>query len=511
MDRTTGVRRTADMSQTGAARGEETMAQGRALEGMEAGPQTRADALARIGALVGAPYALIDPALMAPFLADERGLYTGRAAMVVRPATTDEVAAVVRICADAGIAIVPQGGNTSLVGGSVPHEHGQEIVLSLSRLNRIRSIDTANDSLVAEAGVTLAEVQAAAAEADRLFPLSMASEGSCQVGGVLSTNAGGTAVLRYGNARDLALGIEVVLADGRVLDLLSGLRKDNTGYDTKQLFIGAEGTLGIITAAVLKLYPRPREVETAFVALSRLDAVTGLLPRLRQASGDAVSAFELIPRIALDLVLRHVPGTSDPLAGPHPWYVLVELSTSRAGTALREALEQALGLAVEDGLVADATLASSGAQRAALWRLREAIPAAQKREGGSIKHDIAVPVARVPEFIETASRAVTAEMAGIRVVAFGHAGDGNIHFNLTQPEGMDRDAYLARWFDFNRIVHDIVAGMGGTVSAEHGIGRLKRGEFARYADAAEIELMRRIKAALDPKGILNPGKLLPPE
>jgi D-lactate dehydrogenase (cytochrome) len=493
------------------AQGEERMARRSSAQGVAAGEEPRAEALARIAALVGAPHALTDPTLMAPFLADERGLYTGRAAMVVRPATTAEVAGVVRICAEAGIAIVPQGGNTSLVGGSVPHEHGREIVLSLSRLNRIRAVDAANDSLVAEAGVTLAEVQAAAAEADRLFPLSMASEGSCQVGGVLSTNAGGTAVLRYGNARELTLGIEVVLADGRVLDLLSGLRKDNTGYDTKQLFIGAEGTLGIITAAVLKLFPRPREVETALVALPRLGAVTELLARLRRASGDAVSAFELIPRIALDFVLRHVPGTSDPLAGAHPWYVLVELSSPRPGTGLREALEQALSGAVEDGLVADATLASSEAQRAGLWRLRDAIPEAQKREGGSIKHDVAVPVARVPEFIETASRAVTAEMAGIRVVAFGHAGDGNIHFNLSQPEGMDRDAYLARWFDFNRIVHDIVAGMGGSVSAEHGIGRLKRGEFARYADAAEIELMRRIKAAFDPKGILNPGKLLPPE
>ena len=487
------------------------MARGSSVQGVAGGVEPRAEALARIAALVGAPHALTDPALMAPFLADERGLYLGRAAMVVRPATTDEVAGVVRICAEAGIAIVPQGGNTSLVGGSVPHEHGREIVLSLSRLNRIRSVDAANDSLVAEAGVTLAEVQAAAAEADRLFPLSMASEGSCQVGGVLSTNAGGTAVLRYGNARELTLGIEVVLADGRVLDLLSALRKDNTGYDTKQLFIGAEGTLGIITAAVLRLFPRPREVETAFVALPRLGAVTGLLARLRQATGDAVSAFELIPRIALDFVLRHVPGTTAPLAGAHPWYVLVELSSPRPGTGLREALEQALSGAVEDGLAADAALASSEAQRAGLWRLREAIPEAQKREGGSIKHDVAVPVARVPEFIETAGRAVASEMAGIRVVAFGHAGDGNIHFNLSQPEGMDRDAYLARWFDFNRIVHDIVAGMGGSVSAEHGIGRLKRGEFARYADAGEIELMRRIKAALDPKGILNPGKLLPPE
>ncbi|MGB8276123.1 MAG: FAD-binding oxidoreductase [Alphaproteobacteria bacterium] len=467
------------------------------------------EALAAITRAVGERHVIADPAEMAPYLADERGLYKGRAALIVRPGTTAEVAEVVRICRGAGIAIVPQGGNTSLVGGSVPHEHGREIVLSLSRLNRIRQLDAANYTMTAEAGCVLAGVQAKAAEADRLFPLSMASEGSCQIGGVLSTNGGGTAVLRYGTARDLTLGLEVVLADGTVLDLLTGLRKDNTGYDTKQLFIGAEGTLGIITAAVLKLFPRPRAVETAFAALAELSAVTALLGRLRDATGDAISAFELVPRIGIDLALAHVPGTTDPLAGRDEWMVLVEATSSTPGAGLRHTLEEVLADVLADGLIVDATVAASEAQRAALWRLREAIPPAQKREGASIKHDVAVPVARVAEFIEKASRAVAAEMEGLRVVAFGHVGDGNIHFNLTQPKGADPEAFLARWFHFNRIVHDIVAGMGGSVSAEHGIGRLKREEFARYASAAEIELMRRIKAALDPAGILNPGKLLP--
>ena len=464
-------------------------------------------ALARIRDVVG-PKGVVGADDAASYLEDQRRLYRGRAALIVRPASVGEVAEVVRLCAAAQIPIVPQGGNTGLVGGSVPFEHGGEIVLSLSRLNHIREIDPLNDTMTVEAGCILANVQQAAAAADRLFPLTMASEGSCQIGGVLSTNAGGTAVLRYGNARDLVLGLEVVMADGRVLDLLTRLRKDNTGYDLKQLFLGAEGTLGIITAAVLKLFPRPRETATAIVALRDLAAAPELLARLRAASGETLTAYELLSGFALELVLRHVPGTANPLSRRFEQLVLVELSSADDSAGLAQRLERLLAEASEAGLISDAAVARSEAQRASLWRLREAIPEAQTREGGSIKHDVAVAVSAVPAFIGRATRAVEAELPGIRVVAFGHAGDGNIHFNLSQPEGMDEAAFLARWAHFNRIVHDVVAAMGGTISAEHGIGRLKRDELARTASPLEIETMRRLKAALDPLGILNPGKVL---
>lgn len=464
-------------------------------------------ALARIREAVG-PKGIVAAEDAAPYLDDQRGLFHGRAALIVRPATVAEVAEVVRLCAAARIPIVPQGGNTGLVGGSVPFEHGAEIVLSLSRLNRIRDIDPLNDTMTVEAGCILADVQKAAADSDRLFPLTMASEGSCQIGGVVSTNAGGTAVLRYGTARDLVLGLEVVMADGRVLDLLSRLRKDNTGYDLKQLFLGAEGTLGIITAAVLKLFPRPRETATAFVALRDLEAAPELLAHLRAASGEALTAFELVSGFGLELVLRHIPGTANPLSGRFEQVALVELASADTDAGLSERLERLLGQALGDGVISDAVVARSEAQRAALWRLREALPEAQTREGASIKHDVAVPVSAVPAFIARATRAVEAELPGIRVVAFGHAGDGNIHFNLTQPEGMDAGAFLARWGHFNRIVHDIVAAMGGAISAEHGIGRLKREELARTASPLEIETMRRLKATLDPLGILNPGKVV---
>jgi D-lactate dehydrogenase (cytochrome) len=336
----------------------------------------------------------------------------------------------------------------------------------------------------------------------------MASEGSCQVGGVLSTNGGGTAVLRYGTARDLVLGLEVVVADGRVLDDLRGLRKDNSGYDLKQLFIGAEGTLGIITAAVLRLFPRSREVVTALAAMRDLSAVVELLSRARSASGDDVTAFEVIPGIGVELVLRHIPGTTDPLQRRYEHYALIELSSARPDAALGAVLEKLLADAMEDGLVLDAAIAASEAQREGLWKLRESIPEAEKREGGSIKHDVAVPVFAVPEFIAAATDRVTRELPGVRVVAFGHVGDGNVHFNLTHPEGMDKEAFLARRAHVNRIVHDMVAERGGTISAEHGIGRLKRDELSRYKSAIELELMRRLKAALDPKGIMNPGKVI---
>jgi FAD/FMN-containing dehydrogenase len=472
------------------------------------GKPLSADVLRQIQDVVGDKGWVSDPAGMEPYLTDHRGLYRGRSPVVVRPATTEEVAEVVRLCGEAGVAIVPQGGNTGLVGASVPHEHGREILLSLGRLNRIREVDARNDTLTAEAGCILAEVQAAAAEADRLFPLSMASEGSCQIGGVLSTNAGGTAVLRYGTARELMLGLEVVLADGRVLDMLTGLRKDNSGYDLKQLFVGAEGTLGIITAAVWKLFPRPRQIETALAAVRDLEAMIELLVRARAASGDSVTAFEMIPRLGVDLVLRHIPGAADPLDQRYDHYVLIELSSAQAEAQLARRLEDLLAGAMKDGLVLDAAIAASEAQRQGLWRLREAIPEAQRCEGGSIKHDIAVPVSALPEFVARATGQVTREMPGLRVVAFGHAGDGNVHFNLTQPEGADRAAFLEKWEFFNRIVHDLAVELGGTISAEHGIGRLKRDELARYRSATELELMRRLKSALDPKGIMNPGKVI---
>ncbi len=471
-------------------------------------PPLPENALRRIRAAVGKRGWIADPGAMAPYLTEQRGLYRGSAALVVRPATTAEVASVVRICAEAGIAIVPQGGNTGLCGGAAPNEHGGEILLSLGRLNRIRAIDPANFTITAEAGCVLADVRKAAAVADRLFPLSLAAEGSAQIGGNLSTNAGGINVLRYGTARDLTLGIEAVLPDGSVLDGLRGLRKDTSGYDLKQLFIGSEGTLGVVTAAVLKLFPLPREVEAAFVALPSSAAAVELLALARAGSGDLLTAFELMSRRTLEFVLSHSPGAADPLARPAAWYALIEMSSGAIGGA-RQALEQVLGTAIEAGVAQDAVLAASEAQRAALWRLRESASEAQRAEGGSIKHDVSVPVSRIADFIAGASRAVEAVLPGIRVVAFGHVGDGNIHFNLSQPVGADRAAFLSRWSEFNRIVHDIAAAMGGSISAEHGIGQLKRGELARYRSPVEIELMRAVKQALDPKGIMNPGKVVP--
>ncbi|MGQ0663594.1 MAG: FAD-binding oxidoreductase [Pseudomonadota bacterium] len=466
------------------------------------------EALERIKAIVGPTGWTADPEAMAPYLVDERGLYRGRAALMVRPAGTAEVAGVVGVCAEAGIPIVPQGGNTSVVGGSVPFEHGGEIIVSLSRLNRLRAVDPLNYTLTAEAGCILSHVQNTAAAVDRLFPLSLGAEGTCQIGGNLSTNAGGHNVLRYGMARDLVLGLEVVLPDGRVWDGLRALRKDNTGYDLKQLFLGAEGTLGIITAAVLKLFPRPREVETALCAVRDPAAAIELLARARAASGDGVTAFELMPAAALDIVLRHIPGTADPLARRHGWYVLIELASGATGGGLRASLETALSEALAAGLVEDATIAASTQQAGALWRLRETLPEAQKHEGAGIKHDVSVPVSAVAEFIARATAACLRELPGIRPLPFGHVGDGNIHFNLMKPPGQADAEFRARWEHFNRIVHDVVAGLGGSISAEHGIGRLKREELVRYRPALDIDLMRTLKRTLDPKGIMNPGKVV---
>ena len=449
------------------------------------------------------------PADIAPFLREHRGLYQGETALFVQPASTEAVAKVVSICAQAKIAIVPQGGNTGLVGGQIPFPGDHAILLNLSRMNKVRALDPDNDTITVEAGCTLAALQQAAEAADRLFPLSLASEGSCQIGGNISTNAGGNAVLRYGNMRDLVLGIEAVLPDGRIWNGLRGLRKDNTGYDLKQLFIGGEGTLGIVTAAVCKLFPRPRTVATALVAVPDVAAAVSLFGRLKQTSGDRLTAFELIPRIGIDFVTRHIPGARDPLTKAVDWYVLAELS-SAGEEDLRHRLEAALAAALEEGLASDAAIAESGAQASALWALRENLSDVQKLEGGSIKHDISVPISAIPAFITEASKAVTAALPGIRPVPFGHIGDGNVHFNLSQPPAMDRDAFLDRWAEFNRIVHDIAAGLGGSISAEHGLGFMKRDEITRYKSAVEIDMMRAVKRALDPQNIMNPGKLVLP-
>ncbi|MDQ2694081.1 MAG: FAD-binding oxidoreductase, partial [Pseudomonadota bacterium] len=431
------------------------------------------------------------------------------AAAVVSPATTAEVARVLRLCNDHGVGVVPQGGNTGRCGGGVPDASGRQIVLSLARLDRIRAVDPLNYTVTAEAGCILAHVQAAAEQADRLFPLSLGAEGSCRIGGNLATNAGGLNVLRYGSARGLTLGLEVVLADGTVWDGLTALRKNNTGYDLKDLFIGSEGTLGVITAAVLTLFPRPREVRTAFVALDDPEAAIRLLALARAASGDRVSAFELLSRTGLEFALRHIAGCRDPFARPCPWYVLLVFSDFRPDGGMGEALEAMLADAWTAGLVQDAVIAASDAQAQSLWRLREGLVEGQRFEGGSIKHDVAVPVARVAEFIRVAGARAEQELPGVRVVAFGHVGDGNIHFNLSQPLAMDKNAFLALWGRFNELIHDIAVAMGGTFSAEHGIGRLKVGEMGRYKSPVELDLMRRIKAVLDPKGIMNPGKVLP--
>ncbi|MCZ6636969.1 MAG: FAD-binding oxidoreductase [Alphaproteobacteria bacterium] len=472
------------------------------------------DILARLGKAVGARGMITDAADMAPYVLDQRGLFEGNAAAVLRPASTEETAALVSICAETGTPIVPQGGNTGLVGGSVPDGEGNAIVLNLGRMNKIRELDPLNNTMTAEAGCILAELQTIAADARRLFPLSLGAEGSCMIGGNLSTNAGGVQVLKFGNARELVLGLEVVLPDGRVWDGLSALRKDNTGYDLKHLFIGAEGTLGVITAAVLKLFPRPAQVETALLAVPNLHHVSQLLADARTASGDCVTAFELMPRLGIELVIKHFEGTRAPMEMVSPWYVLMQWSAGESGqtndgdSALRRSLESFLQTRFESEIVTDAVLASSEAQAKELWHFREVLPEAQTREGGSIKHDVSVPVSKVADFIEEGTRLLETGMDGIRVCPFGHVGDGNIHFNVTQPVGWTKEDFHRHWGKMNRVIHDLVMEMDGSFSAEHGIGRLKRDELARYKAPLELELMGRIKATLDPKGIMNPGKVL---
>lgn len=444
---------------------------------------------------------------IAPHLVEWRGKYRGHTPLLLKPANTAEVSAILAICNETRTPVVPQGGNTGLVGGQIPL--GGEVLVSLTRMNAIRTVDREGMHLIAEAGAVLANVQAAADAADVYFPLSLAAEGSCTIGGNLSTNAGGVNVLRNGNTRDLVLGVEAVLADGRVLDLLRTLRKDNTGYDLKQLFIGAEGTLGIVTAAALKLFPKPRSRATAFAAVPDPQAAIALLRRLQDVTGGQISAFELIPRIGLEFVLAHIPGTSDPLAALAPWYVLTE-AASAGPTVLNDVLETGIATAMDAGLVRDAVLAASEAQRAGLWRLRESLSEAQKYEGGSIKHDISLPVKDVPTFLTQACAAVEKLVPGIRPVPFGHLGDGNIHFNLSVPKGADDDIFLARWNEVSRAVHGLVHDFGGSISAEHGLGIMKRDEILRYKSGTEMETMRAIKRMFDPNNILNPGKLLTP-
>ncbi len=463
--------------------------------------------LAALKSVVGDANVLTTAADTAPYLTDWRERYRGEARAVVRPGTTAEVAAVVRCCADRRIPIVPQGGNTGLCGGATPHSDGGEIVLTLSRLRRIRSVDSDNATILVEAGVPLQAVQEAAAEADMLFPLSLASEGSCTIGGNLSTNAGGTAVLRYGNARDLVLGLEVVLADGQIWNGLRGLRKDNTGYDLKQLFLGSEGTLGVITAAVLKLYPRPRTSSTAWVALADVGAAVVLLRRLRQAVGDRLTGFELVSGDCIALARAQFPTLADALPG-HRWYVLVQTDDAAANATLRDDVEKALADALGAEIALDAVIASSDAQAASLWALREHIPDAQKREGPNIKHDISVPIADIPAFLTRAQQALDAAFPGVRYVVFGHLGDGNLHYNLSAPRGADATHFLDRTAEANRIVYDLVDHFGGSFSAEHGIGQMKRDELARYKAPIELDLMRRIKRAIDPDDLLNPGKVV---
>jgi FAD/FMN-containing dehydrogenase len=464
-----------------------------------------AETLARLAAVVGDKYALAEPGEMIAYMREPREIWIGKSPLVLRPASTAEVSQILAIAFERETAIVPQSGNTGLVGGQIPFETGDEVLLSLDRMTRIRSVDPANNSITADAGATLKSVQEAATDAGRLFPLSLESEGSCRIGGNLSTNAGGLGVLAYGNSRDLCLGLEVVLSDGRIWNGLKSLRKDNTGYDLKDLFIGAEGTLGVITGAVLKLFPHPNERATAFVALPSVKAALDLLTLARQKSSNRVTAIELFRRNGLEFTIKHF-SVRDPFAGAAPWYVLLELSGSGD---LDNVLTVILGEAAEQGIVLDATIAQSETQRKDIWFIRQAIVEVQKREGGSIKHDVSVPISELPDFVDKALAAIENFMPGARPMPFGHIGDGNLHFNVSQPLGMDKRAFLDQWSAMNDVVFDVVLKHGGSISAEHGIGRLKRDLMRKIKSPVELQMMRDVKEAFDPKGILNPHKVLP--
>jgi FAD/FMN-containing dehydrogenase len=462
----------------------------------------------RLAAIIGARHVLTEPHDLAPYCVEPRELYRGRTPAVVLPGSTDEVAAVMRLANETLTPVVLQAGNTGLVGAQVPDESGREIVLSVARLDRIRELDADGGTMVAEAGVILERAQEAAAAAGLLFPLSLGAQGSCRIGGNIATNAGGTGALAYGTMRELVLGLEVVLATGEVWHGLRRLKKDNAGYDLKQLFIGSEGTLGVITAAVLKLFAAPRGRAVAFAGMASPEAALALFRGARAAAGPALTGFELLSRTGLDFVLAHLPGARDPLAELHPWYALIEISSARSEEDAQAMMEEALAAALEAGAIADAALAASLDQAAQFWRIRHGLAEVQRFEGGSIKHDVSVPVALIPDFIARAEAAVTRAVPGARPVPFGHMGDGNIHFNVSQPPGADKAAFLACWEEVNAIVHAIVAEMGGSIAAEHGIGRLKRDLLTEVRSPLELDLMRRLKRAFDPNNILNPGRVI---
>lgn len=464
--------------------------------------------LDRFASIVGAHYALRDEAAIEPYVNEPRGLYGGRTPLVLRPGNVEEVRRILKLATETRTTIVPQGGNTGLVGGQMPDGSGSEIVLSLSRLDRIREIDTQSNTVVAEAGVVLERLKEAARDKGRLFPLSLAAQGTCQIGGNLSSNAGGIGVLAYGNARDLCLGVEVVLPTGEMFDDLRKLRKDNTGYDLKNLFIGAEGTLGVITAAVLRLFPLPRGHEIAWAALASPEDALALFEMASGRAGAALTAFELMGRTPLDFTLGHMPGTAAPFAESYPWYVMLEVSSGRSQEDARGLMEDMLGAGFEAGVVLDAVIAQNEAQAGALRRLREAMSEAQRAEGASIKHDISVPVAAIPGFIARAAVEVERLVPGCRPVCFGHMGDGNLHYNVSQPVGADAKAFLARYREMNDAVHAIVRALGGSFSAEHGIGRMKREELIATQPPIATELMRRVRKVFDPAGIMNPGKVV---
>ncbi|WP_173931031.1 FAD-binding oxidoreductase [Chelativorans sp. Marseille-P2723] len=462
----------------------------------------------RFAEIVGERHALRDEAEIAPYTVEPRGLFGGPAALVLRPCTTEEVSRILGLASETGTPIVPQGGNTGLVGGQMPDSTGGEIVLSLSRMNRIREFDLSSNTVTAEAGVVLQTLQQEVAAKDRLFPLSLASEGSCQIGGNLSSNAGGIGALAYGTARDLCLGLEVVLPTGEILDDLRKLKKDNTGYDLKNLFIGAEGTLGVITAAVLKLFPKAKGRELAWAAVASPIAALRLFEAANDRAGNALTAFELMEQTPLNFVLKHMPASKPPFAKSYLWHVMIEVSSGRSAEDAQSLMEEILGQGLEKGWVADAVIAQTVAQAAQLRRLREGMSEAQKMEGGSIKHDVSVPVAAIPEFIARAGKVAQEVLPGCRVVCFGHMGDGNLHYNVSQPVGMDKAVFLSHYKAMNEAVHAVVRTFGGSFSAEHGIGRLKREELVATQPAIATDLMRRLKQTLDPKGIMNPGKVI---
>nr|WP_196107533.1 MULTISPECIES: FAD-binding oxidoreductase [unclassified Ochrobactrum] len=462
----------------------------------------------RFSAIVGEKNALTAPEDLAAYLIEQRDLYHGRTPLVLRPGSTEEVAAIMKLASETKTPVVPQGGNTGLVGGQQPDESGTAIILSLGRMNRIRNLDTVGNLVTLEAGVILKNLQDAVEKAGRLFPLSLGAEGSCQIGGNLGSNAGGTAVLAYGNVRELCLGLEVVLPTGEILNDLRYVKKDNTGYDLKDLLVGSEGTLGVITAAVLKIFPQPKGKGVAYAGLRSPEDVLRLFQLATEHAGPSLTGFELMPRVGVEFTVRHVDGVRDPLESPHDWYVLIDISSSRSEEDARATLETILTEAFENDIIQDAAIGESVAQAQSFWKMREEMSWAQKPEGGSIKHDISVPVASIPAFIHEANAATLEMIPGARIVCFGHIGDGNLHYNVSQPVGADKEAFLARWHELNHRIHTIVASYTGSISAEHGIGQLKREELAFFKQDVALDLMRRIKAAFDPAGIMNPGKVL---